>query len=171
VPKLALAELDWQAIATLITGALAVVGAVWIGLRQLAITRHQNDISAEQARLAELTLRDQLFDKRLAVYNGIAGFLGAIVRQRSFPSREIEVAFLSALGASRFLFSLPTYQGIQVIWDRALEFRVLKIRMRTPPKDNSARADQSKQEDDAVAWFFDRLQTLPDLFGEELRLS
>jgi len=156
----------------MVTGVLAVGGAVWVGLRQLAITARQTRIAEQQGQLAELSFRHQLFDKRMRVYEGVANFLGAIVREAAYPSREFEVDFLSALGSARFLFPVPTYDGLQTIWDRAIAFRLLKIRMQASFDQEGHYGDGNpEQEEEALLWFFSRLQSLPDLFGAELRLT
>jgi hypothetical protein len=169
VSELDLAKLDWQSLATLITGALAVGAAVLIGFRQLGITRRQTTIAQQQTRLAELTLRYQLFDRRMIVYNSTADFLAAIFRDAAYPSREVQAAFFSALGSSRFLFSAETYEGLSEIWERATDFRLLKLKARASA--DSGDPENKQAEDMALTWFFNRLESLPNLFGTELRLT
>jgi uncharacterized protein YozE (UPF0346 family) len=171
VPELAFDKLDWQALATLITGALAVAGAVLIGLRQLAITRRQTDIAERQTRIAELSLRQQLFDKRMHDYHAVANFLGAIIRDASYPVGKIETDFLTALGSSQFLFAMATYEDLQQVWDRAQAFRLLKIRIQSSDEERREEGDADREaEVQALRWFFDRLESLPALFGNQLRL-
>lgn len=167
MPELQWAKLDWQALATLVTGVLAVFGAVAVGLRQLAITRRQTAIAARQTHLAELTLRQQLFEKRMRVYEAVVNFLGAIVREGAYPSRDLEIEFLSGLGSSRFLCSERTHAGLQEIWAEAGDFRVWKIKM----AGRELKGGDAKREAKFLTWFLARLESLPDLFGEELRLA
>lgn len=172
MPLLELAKLDWPSLSTLIAGALAVGAAVLVGFRQLTITRQQTSIAERQTRLAELTLRYQLFDRRMTVYNSTAEFLAAIVRDGTYPSRELEAAFLSALGTSRFLFPSETHTGISEISDKAMAFRLSSLKAKgSTAVGDQAEAESGEAQADALKWFFDRLKSLPDLFGDELRLS
>jgi hypothetical protein len=59
-----LVQIDWQAIATLVTGFLAVGSAVFVGKRQLAILNRQ-------ATLSENDLKIQLLERRSACLEAI----------------------------------------------------------------------------------------------------
>jgi hypothetical protein len=171
VPELALAKLDWQALATLLTGVLAVGGAILIGLRQLRITRRQTEIAERQTRFAELSLRHQIFDKRMRVYDRVTLFLGMIIREGAYPV-QLEADFLSALGASRFLFPAATYENLRTVWERAMAFRLLKNQMQKAFETEGHYGEGNpEQEEAALNWFHEQLESLPDLFGDELRLT
>lgn len=169
---LQLSKLDWQALTTLVAGILAVGAAMLIGFRQLAITKKQIEISGKQNDLTELALRQQLFERRMIVYEAVASLLGEIIRDAAYPNRSVEVGFINAMGSSRFLFPPATHQGVQEVWKEASDFRVLKLRMETAFAANGRHAQQDlDSEERALQWFLERLTDLPNLFGNSIRLA
>ncbi|MBA4779477.1 MAG: hypothetical protein MK060_08775 [Blastomonas sp.] len=60
--------IHWEALATATAGLMAVVGAVFVGLRQVALTRRQIEIMHQQAsddrRLRQQNLKLSLLDRR-----------------------------------------------------------------------------------------------------------
>ncbi len=78
-----LAYLSWEAFATLITGISAVGAATYVAMRQQEITERQ-------VKLAELTLRSDLFSHRFDVYEVTRKFLGHIVAHATPPDGNLE---------------------------------------------------------------------------------
>lgn len=171
--------MTWEAVATFVTGGLAVLGAVIVGWRQIGIVQEQTaiasrqaDILGEQVRLEKLAFHESMFDRRMGVYEGIQAYLVSIVRTAAEPPRDAEIAFLEALGRARFLFRTEVSDGLREIWKEACSFSALKSVM-----SHTYRAEghygQGNPDKEAVmlSWFNERLERLPDLFGTELRLG
>jgi hypothetical protein len=165
--KLTLDQLDWQAVSSFVIGLLALLGALWVGFRQLEITRRQTALAERQTELAALTLRHQLFERRLEAYRGVADFLGALLRDNAHPTGDVEAKFLKALGSSRFLFPDKTHQSLESIRMRATSFRIAKA----VPAGGHAHPGGPAALDVELDWFTVQLQCLPNLFGDEMRLS
>lgn len=169
----------WEAFATLATGAMAVAGAVWVGLRQVGIAHQQVEIGAkqtaimeQQTHLGELTLRHDLFERRTSVYQAVNAFLAHVMRHADYPERDIEAAFVQAMLNSRFLFPERVYEGLQEIWEHMLSFRALKSTMKATYEAEGHYGDGNpEREEQQLLWLVERLQTLPNLFGEEMRLA
>lgn len=155
----------WDAFATLLTGVLAVAGAVWVGLRQTKILDRQT-------RLADLTFKSDLFEKRAAVFEATAEFLAEILRQAAYPDRDREVAFIHAMGQARFLFGAGVHDGLEEIRKRALNLAALKREMEsTFAREGHYGDGNPDREYELLRWFDERFRTLTDLFGDALRLA
>jgi hypothetical protein len=171
MPLIAWTDFSWEAFATLTTGAMAVAGAVWVGLRQTTISDRQTKILHSQAKVAELTLRHELFERRLKVYQMVEGFLAFIMRTATFPEEQM-FDLPRAMAQSKFVFRPEVHDNIQEIWKRSLTFRTLKVTMQTTFDAEGHYGEGNPQrEEDHLEWFYDRLRSLPDVFGEEMKLS
>ncbi|MEK7454723.1 MAG: hypothetical protein AABZ76_07345 [Pseudomonadota bacterium] len=112
----------WEAFATLATGGLAVLGAMWIGYHQLAITKQQTliterqvGIAGRQARIEMLNLQAQMYDRRIAVYRAIQDYMGLQWSDKLTPDSEVSKNFYVALEGSAFLFPEAVQQKIRVL--------------------------------------------------------
>lgn len=112
----------WEAFATLATGGLAVMGAAWIGHKQVTITERQTDITerqvgiaARQARIEMLTLQAQMYDRRIAVYRAIQDYMGLQWSDKLTPDTEVSKNFYIALEGASFLFPEPVQQKIRTL--------------------------------------------------------
>lgn len=72
---------DWPSFATLVTGASAVAGAVWIGTMQIGITDQQVKIAERQSKIMEqqvsiqrLTLKTELYDRRIKILADVRSY-------------------------------------------------------------------------------------------------
>jgi hypothetical protein len=162
----------WEAFATLFTGMSAVGGAVTLGIRQMRISERQNEILTRQNWLGELTLRSQLFDRRMEVYEAVRAYIVQIATHAAPPDREFEQEFFKAASASRFLFSAGVDRNIDQIWRKANGFRALWTTMRHTFETEGHYGDGNpEREGEYLRWFMDRLATLPEVFGDEIRLA
>ena len=165
-------QFSWEAFSTLVAGLAAVVGATMVGVRQARISARQTDILAQQTELSELTYRAELFERRLGVYDAVSDFLGSILRHAHPPNHELERLFLRAERDARFLFAESVHTDLQEIWKRASAYRVLhSVSRHTFEVEGHYGPGNPEKEADALNWFAERFRTLPDLFGEELRLG
>lgn len=162
----------WEAFATLLTGVLAVGAAVYIGRRQVAISDRQGRILEKQVGLDALKHRSDLFERRFEIYEASARFLGAIVTHAAEPDREIEMRFLSAMNASKFLFAPNVAADLKEIWKESCAFFATKSVMRANyDKTGSYGEGMPAKELQQITSLNARLESLSELFGEELRLS
>lgn len=169
----------WEAFATLFAGIAAVVGAVYVGVRQVGISRAQKDIAgrqteilAKQVGLDELKLRAELFDKRFAVYEATRAMIGATLALAQEPEREIELAFRVAKDQATFLFQPSVSEGLQEIWKKLNSFFALNSVMSQSYRTQGHYGDgNSERERELLTWLADRQANLSELFGDELRLT
>ncbi len=165
IPEMKLAYLSWEAFATLITGISAVGAATYVAMRQQEITERQ-------VKLAELTLRSDLFSHRFDVYEVTRKFLGHIVAHATPPDGNLDQEYLSALGRAQFLFSPPVHENLKDIWSLASRFRAAHIVMKAHRDQHGTYdASQVDAEHEALKSISDVFGNLANMFGEELRLS
>jgi hypothetical protein len=162
----------WEAFATLLTGVSAVGGAVWVGLKQTAISHRQTEILARQARIEELGLRSELFERRFAVYEATRRFLSEIVANDGRCSIETEQAFEIALNESNFLFCDDVQARLKTMWKTANAFFRSKIAMKNAyDRTGSYPQDVAEREHAQLTEISEAALDLPKLFGDELSLS
>lgn len=130
-------KFDWPSFATLTTGLLAVGGAIYIGIQQITITRSQVDIAhkqteimsrqvdiaskqttimGQQASLQQLTLKADLYEKRLKVYTDVRDYADTLSNAGKKIPYETKNNFLISLESSKFLFNTDVYREVVSIW-------------------------------------------------------
>jgi hypothetical protein len=176
-------RLTWEAFATFLTGALAVGGAIMIGLRQAAIQRRQ-------VELQQLELRRLLLDLRLPVYEATKAWLSHIVQTGTIPNRVgdrgkfaggslgqeqeherqrlLEQAFLEAIETSRFVFSPPVFDALERLWSSGNKLHLHRVRRLGPVEDREVHA---RREMELHAWLCDQRAQMGTIFGDELQVS
>ena len=102
----------WEAFATLFTGLAAVVGAVYIGHRQL--------------RISELTVRTELFDKRFEYYKLFEKYLSAVRSTEGEISLELQNEFLAESRKAELIFPTKITPEIDEIWNKGFEYKDLQ---------------------------------------------
>ncbi|MBI5941438.1 MAG: hypothetical protein HY859_13525 [Caulobacterales bacterium] len=111
IPPIVLSDFSWEAFATLVTGALAVGGAVWIHRRQTLILDRQVEIEALKTRI-------ELFDRRMKIVE-----LHSKLLSRSFNEQTRLphlAAFMDARGSVPFLFD----EAVGKLFDKGYEIGV-----------------------------------------------
>lgn len=154
----------WGAIATVVTGVLAVGAATFVASRQ-------NEILDRQARLADFSLRNDLFDRRYTVYADVRDFLYHIVTQATYPERDLELKFYQAIGLSRFYFGEAVLNQLQALQRKAANWRLLRHEMDTTFTREGHYGDGNPDKEHALfVSIIEQLENLPDLFGDALSL-
>ncbi|VWX51777.1 hypothetical protein [Novosphingobium sp. 9U] len=167
------------AVATLVAGIAAVIAAVIIGKRQMKISEKQTAISDRQTRilerqtqLAELTLRSELYERRVEVYSATDAFLTEIMMVADRPSLEVQRRFLIAREAARFLFASEVEAALNEINTKA---HLLFVSRRAIADMNAGRRpindDYISREEKQMDWLVARHGALAEIFGQELSLS
>lgn len=180
--------LDWNdlatlsgAAATLIAGLGAVIGATMVGLRQAGITERQVEIAANQHALERLKVRQDIFDRRLKVYEHTRTWLAYILAHGATPSRAKEPAtvegFAEAWDISRFLFKPDVHNSLETLRLMAIDLDYHEAMTINPVRtDPDGGVTVSEEDHPASATrlmmgFRDAMQNLSEMFGSELQLS
>jgi hypothetical protein len=165
-------EFDWQSFATLATGAMAVFGAYRIARRQVGISETQNAILAKQAALAEMTLRHEMFDRRLEIYEAAKQFLVNVLQHAAPPDREIERQFLLAMSESKLLFRPAVHDALRAMWKQVGEFVALHHTSQAIySREGHYGEGNPEREGILLTAIHADLENLVDTFGDEMRLS
>lgn len=163
VYSIAWQDFSWEAFATLTTGLSAVGAAVYVA-------RKQSEIQRAQVAIQDLELRSDLFERRYTVFDGVKFFLLEILRLADSPSHEAEQQFLIAMGEAKFLFNDSVVSSLDEIWKKACQFHALKQTMKhTYQAEGHYGEGNPQRAADAIAWFSERLKSLPSTF-EALKL-
>lgn len=170
---------DWQSFSTLVTGFAAVGGATFVGWRQSQITKRQasiaekqNEILSHQTQLERLALRNEMFERRYEVFASVEGLLGEVAREGKPPDLPQLSVLWQAMGKSKFLFAPAVHNGLDKILKRLSVYRLAQGEMKRAC--NNGKQPDSKwidAEAQCFAELIDDLKNLPELFGDELRLS
>lgn len=169
------------AAATFVTGVLAVGGAIYVGLRQADIQAKQASVAERQTKildrqtaLAELTLRNDLFEKRYAVYSATNDLLVRATRDGGWIDHgdPIENRFLIAKDKAKFLFRPSVTADLQEIWKTVCQGTAVHKTM-TAIYDREGHYGEGNSDRmlEILNWLYERLTSLSDIFGRELRLS
>jgi hypothetical protein len=152
-----LCELDWQAIATFVTGFLAVGAAVYVA-------RKQTDIQQRQTRLAENDLKVQLLEKRSACVKSMREIHYAWLREmhlsdddwKKFYSLSQEVVLLYPKNVAQKLDDAMS----GIFWAKQHDTRSQIYHEWGEPDLANVRLEQSFAEEDKV------MKIMPDLLEE-----
>jgi hypothetical protein len=167
------AAFSWEAFAALATGAGAVAGATWVGLRQVGISRRQTEILDRQVELEEAKLRAEMFDRRLQTYEAAADFLLNLGRQpNEDDGQELRISrFAQKLRESQFLFESRVYEGLSEIWEAGNQQRTDRaISIGNHADDMPYDRQLSQRIQDRTVWSLKRLNSLHELFEDDLNI-
>jgi hypothetical protein len=125
-----------------------------------------------QAGLNELKLRADLFDDRMAVYQSTVKFLAAIMTHADTADAETEHAFLAGLDRSRFLFRESVHADLEAIRKEYNRYRAIKNTMTSEYARNQTYGRSNlDEESELTLFFYNSLDNLSELFGDELKLG
>lgn len=153
------------------TGLAAVGAALVVGLRQTAISQKQNEILDRQAKLSELQLRSQLFDRRFGCYENARQYVAQIVANAAPANRDSEFKYVSAMHESVFLFDAKVHQHLRDIWKVTSDFRAVHLMTRDSFAREGHYGPQLDREHELLQRIAEHLGNLIDGFGDEMRLS
>lgn len=157
-------EFSWEAFATLTTGLGAVAAAAWVGLRQTSISNQQTKILDRQTQLAELTLKQELFDRRAKIYNSVQDFIAYEVTNDPV-GHTVPQDYYLAVNTARFLFSPEVTTRLSEVSDKIEQRRALRKKIANMPQGDTRKplTEEFVQLDE---WLRNRLDTLDELFQE-----
>ncbi|MNQ94027.1 hypothetical protein D3C85_1095210 [compost metagenome] len=177
---------SWEAFATILAGILAfvagvgaIIGAVFVGKRQVNILDQQAKIANKALEIEELKIRVEIFEKRLAVYDATRDWINFILMYARAPGRpthhpeeprerEIARTFYEQMDRARFLFRPEVYIRLTELFSLSSQLRIHQGRARRAIED----ADIERHLD-AEHNILNTISTtsLSNLFGNELNLS
>ncbi|SEJ87123.1 hypothetical protein SAMN05518849_11656 [Sphingobium sp. AP50] len=125
---------EWGDFATLTTGAAAVVGAVWIGGRQVEITskqaeiaERQTEIMRQQTALQGMALRGDFYDRRIKIVADVRAYYALIHAVDYSNERELAREILSSAEAARFIFDKEVHDAAWKIYELICAYATRKI--------------------------------------------
>ena len=190
----------WEALATLMAGASAVIGAVVVASKQMAISKGQNAILKEQAEIARrqadilekqveiahrqtgildkqvnlesLSIKGELFDRRYEVFLAAQTWLRVVINRPNEPHVEEIKRFKEGLDKAKFLFGKNANERLRALSIVGIRFPPLKHRLNAIIADGK---DPEQRDIDEVLMLEkslrDKMYNLADVFGPELAVT
>lgn len=176
----------WAAVIAAIPALLAVGFALRVGRLQADIlkaqTRLQEEIANRSAKIEREKLKADLWEKRFAVYDATAKYVGETLISGWPPgmntigtpdtqqrNRAIQNNFLTAIETSKILFSDGVHDDLQRIWSAACQLHIHAQGARDP-ENPTCNADVEGQ-----SLYIRRIAKvrghLADIFGRDLSLG
>lgn len=167
------AYVSWEAFATIFTGVLAVGAAACVGWNQVAIANRQTEILGRQVALQERTLRSDLLNQRLEVFDEAGRFSLEIVAPTWSHNDNSFRAFQEAQHKSQFLFSNAVTEKFKNVAASSLQLSVLAARLRGEegPLTGEEKVSQTQEVFGAQQACLRELDALGALMIDEMRLS
>lgn len=162
-PPIDLSAFSWEALATLLTGFMAVGGAIFIGHRQVRILDRQT-------ALAELNTRIALHDQRMAVYLAARRYLGQIVTEAAPADNDEQRAFERAMGDATFLYGPEVNAELRAIYVAANNYRATWTMIRVTERKGGQAAEHNDREHRQFEILSNLLTHLAEAFAPELTL-
>lgn len=171
IPEMSFAYLSWEALATFAAGSAAVLGAWFLGMKQLEIQRAQLDILDRQTRLLALETKVALFERRLEVHDATQAALSELVRTAKFPETTFG-EFVNQVGKAQFLFPDEVYRRLREMQTDFADYGLLIDTMsRSYAQFGHYGSDGESAENARRLSEFDTVnRKLADVFGDELKL-
>jgi len=144
---------EWGDFATLTTGLLAVIGAVWVGMRQVEITDRQANISEQQTKILDrqitlqsLSFKVDLHDRRLKIYSDVKSYAHSIWSREDFNELKRSGNIIVSLEASKFLFNDAIHAKIREIFVIGTKFRAVTEKLDAIERSGGIQPDNLKNE-------------------------
>jgi hypothetical protein len=157
--------------ATIIAASVAVYFTWRLGQGQLAIAKQQATIATQQAKLADIRLQHDLFDRRYAVYEAAQKLLFEVLREAKISDVAYD-DFVHNSGKSIFLLSKELSEYIGELRANALKLLIVRGRLADPGLRMGDKRTMLAQEEGAlVAWFTAQFTVLVEKFTPILSLD
>lgn len=157
---------------TLVAAVMAVGGTIVVGFKQASISARQTEILDQQAALARDRWKKEMFEQRFEVFRQTEDFLSdymKILEKNDATPREFE----TQVRHSQFIFRKEVGDGLKEILQKYYSLIYAYEQVVMPPDVHTEEFKRMHANDYAEIqeWMRNRLKTLPDLFGDELRLG
>lgn len=149
-------KFNWGDFATLATGAIAAVGAIWIGMRQAAISARQTEILNHQVSIERISLRAELYDRRLKIFTDVMTYAANVWDNETRRNIEKARSFNLAMESSKFLFNDEIHALLNNMFRDIVQFNSVTTRLDRPYRTSH---DQ----------LFDRQEKLSDAIREKTK--
>ncbi len=158
-------------LATIIAASAASYIAWTFGQGQLRIAKEQKGIAQQQAKLADIRLQHDLFERRFVIFEAARALILEVVRNSDVSDDGLR-NFVRGTDKSVFLLEKEITDYLDDIRKKAIELQIAVARLRDPmfhPSEDRARV--SAQRADLANWFFEQFDVLIEKFKPTLALD
>jgi hypothetical protein len=138
--------------ATFIAAFAALRVTARLGKGQLGVATQQEKIARQQAELADIRLKHDVFDRRFEVYEATRNFLRPIVINDTITNDEI-AQYLKGTEKAVFLFDQEMVDHLHELYERANRLRTIMYQLGDHALSDEKRAELLPQHDELVDWF------------------
>ena len=151
-------------------GAGAAIFVTWrLGQGQLRISKQQSTVARQQAELAVVRLRHDLFDRRFALFEAARTFLVQDIYPQMNPSSDAIFIFARATATAAFLVDRPLREYLEEL--RTSAFRLQKLSTLVALQQGPDHAEKVQQKYQLVEWFGAQHEVLVAKFQPFLNLD
>lgn len=164
---------EWGDFATLVTGGVAAIGAIWIGRKQTKIAERQVAIMDRQILLDENNLKAELFERRLETYKITVDFLIHLhdLAEEEEGKKRLST-YASKMQESRFIFQPHVYPALKEIWEAGNRLRVARTQSIRAFQDRLPCNEKvGKTIEELQGWSWTKLETIHELFAPDLTID
>lgn len=158
-------------LATIIASGAAVFVAWTVGQGQLSIARRQADIAEQQAKLADIRMRHDLYDRRFKIYEAARALVVAVFRRVNVSDDEF-FSFVSGTADAVFLLGPDMVVYLDEMRAKALQLRQLnRLINEPPPIPEPDQATAPREKANLGTWFVAQNEVLIEKFRLFLALG
>ncbi|ATP18552.1 hypothetical protein [Sphingobium yanoikuyae] len=163
---------EWGDFATLVTGAIAAIGAVWIGIRQSKISDRQTEILNHQVEIERISLRAELYDRRMKCFSDIVVFAANTGFTDEKSTGVTFREFSMAVASVKFLFNEEIYDVAATMRRHVMSYRALRVDMDNWDRfDAEERSEQGKRSRRSAAAARDHSEMFEKLATPMMRID
>lgn len=158
-------------VATVIAAATAVFVTWRLGRKQRDIAERQAATACQQARLAEVRLQHDLFERRFAVFDAVRDLLLEVVHTSDVSDQSWQ-DFIRGTEKATFLFDKNVTDYIALMRNQAEQLRHVSALFANPALAvGSERTNFAQVRRDVSVWFSNQFNVVIDVFKPALALE
>lgn len=162
-----------QMLSTTFLGIITLVisrGQLQVSRSQAEIGRRLAEVNEGQLHLARAKVRQDLFERRLSLYDRVREHLSRLIAQQ-VPTFQQNAAFLQDKKAARWLYGSSVDDVLQAIYNRTADFEATVQELDGLPHHDPSRPALIHARKQHNLWFFEQSRHLDDVFGPFLILE
>ena len=127
-------------------------------------------IAWQQKRLADLKLQNDLYDRRLKIFEAAKALLVAVQTSGTLSIDDYFV-FVRSTANAVFLLKPDVVEYLSTLRDHATRLRLFQNQLKDDRKDQAARGELADKAAEVELWFYNQFDVLIERFKPSLRLD
>jgi hypothetical protein len=128
-------------------------------------------IAIQQYRANQLKLRQDLYDRRLSLYNAVAEFLAHVMQEGTADQTQL-IALLQKTRESYFLFGKEVSDYVTDLYKKGVDLQSYERQLNhTNLPIGGERTRLAEQKGELLKWFGDQFDVIQPMFAKKLSLQ